>query len=169
MLDEIENILTRNYKHDMVLFFQKNPDRIDDLIKLIFEKNNPLSWRAAWLLWSCVPKNDSRILENTSRFISILPYSNESMQREILKILFNIDLEEESLGRLINICINIWEDINKRPGVRYSSFRMLLKISKEYPELENELGYLVDERFINTLSPGIKHSIKKLIKLNKIK
>jgi len=169
MYNEIENILTRNYKQDMVLFFQKNPDKIDDLIKLIFEKNNPLSWRAAWLLWSCVSKNDNRIIENTSRFISILPYSNESMQREILKILYNIDLEEESIGRLINICINIWEDINKRPGVRYSSFRMLFKISKKYPELENEMLYLLDERFINTLSPGIKHSIKKLISLKNIK
>lgn len=169
MLNEIESILTRNYKQDMVLFFQKNPDKIDDLIKLIFEKNNPLSWRAAWLLWGCVPKNDNRIIENTSRFISILPDSNESMQREILKILYNIELEDDDLGLLFNICINIWEDINKRPGVRHSSFRMLLKISKKYPELENEIGYLVDERFMNTLSPGIKHSIKKLIKLKKIK
>ena len=164
MKSELENILTRNYKKDMIDYIKSNPVKVDELIKLVFEKDNPLSWRASWLLWSCIEPNDERLLQNVSKFIELLPNSNESMQREMLKMLISIDLDENSIGKLINICINIWEDIYKRPGVRFYAMKLLFKISETYQELRNEIVYLLDDRFMKTLSPGIRNSITKMKK-----
>ena len=40
----------------------------------------------------------------------------------------------------------------------------MLEILKKYPELSGELEYLAQDRYIETLSPGIKHSISRMIK-----
>lgn len=166
MNDELLGILNKNYKADMINYINQNPEQIDSLINLILLNDSKLSWRAAWLLWSCLDNNDFRIVGNSSKFIDILPISNESMQRELLKILYPLELNEDLLGKLFNICINIWEDINKRPGVRYNAFKMIVKITNQFPELKKEIDFLLDDRFMKTLSPGIKHSLKKFYKLS---
>ena len=42
---------------------------------------------------------------------------------------------------------------------------ILLKISKKYPELKNEINYLFEDNYIKSLSPGIRTNIIK--KVNK--
>ena len=39
---------------------QSNYD-FEEIIKLAIVDKQPYSWRAAWLLWSCMDKNDQRI------------------------------------------------------------------------------------------------------------
>ena len=42
---------------------------------------------------------------------------------------------------------------------------ILLKISKKYPELKNEINYLFEDNYLNNLSPGIRSNLLK--KVNK--
>ena len=58
---KLEHILTNSYKADMISYMKSHPEDFEEAIKLAITDKQPYSWRAAWLLWSCMDKNDQRI------------------------------------------------------------------------------------------------------------
>ena len=130
---------------------------------LKFSNKQPYSWRAAWLLWSCMEENDKRIQGNIKDIISNITNKKDGHQRELLKILLQMELNEEYEGHLFNVCVSVWEKINKKPSVRYTAFKFILKIAKKYPDLFNEIAFLTQNQYLDSLSPGVKRSISKMI------
>jgi len=72
----------------------------------------------AWLLWSCVEKNDRRIKSHIRSIIRSLKGKNDGHQRELIKILYLMDLDENHEGILFDHCISIWEKIDKKPSAK---------------------------------------------------
>ncbi|NLT49917.1 MAG: hypothetical protein GXX85_03245 [Ignavibacteria bacterium] len=104
------------------------------------------------------------LLELSQKYLSTLKNKKDGHQREILKILCLMDLEDKYEGSLFDLCINLWKDINKNSSVRVTAFKFLIKIAVKYPELRSEIIYLANENYLETLSPGIKNSVGRMIK-----
>ncbi len=160
----LEHILTSSYKDEMISFMDSHPEYFDEAIELAISNKQPYSWRSAWLLWSCIEENDNRIKEHINKIISSLDNKKDGHQRELLKILSQMKLNEEQEGLVFNVCMSLWEKINARPSVRYSAFVFILKIAKKHPELRNEITFFTQDRYLDSLSPGIKNSISLMIK-----
>ncbi|MCX6307766.1 MAG: hypothetical protein NTY32_02670 [Bacteroidia bacterium] len=160
----LEQILTKSYKAGMIRFMAEHPEAFEEAIELAVIDKPPYSWRAAWLLWSCMEKNDQRVQPYVDTIIDILPNRTDNLQRELFKILFNMELNEACEGRLFNICLDVWERIHKQPSVRLNAFQLIIKMARKYPELSNEIALLTQEQYIETLSPGVKHSISRLLR-----
>lgn len=163
MLTPLEECLTNNYKDGMVVFLQSNPECWEEAIELAITNKQPYSWRAAWLLWSCIEKNDTRIQPHIQSLIEGLKDKKDGHQREILKILIVMELSEEQETNLFDYCIRLWKDIQKTPSIRYTAFRFINKIASKYPELRNEINFYTEKKYVETLSPGVRKSIYKLI------
>lgn len=58
---KLEYILTNSYKAEMITYLKTHPEDFREAIKLAISDKQPYSWRASWLLWSCMDKNDLRI------------------------------------------------------------------------------------------------------------
>ena len=164
MNSQLENILYRNYKTDMISYMESHPEVFDEAIHLALGDKPTFSWRAAWLLWSCMDEDDPRVKKHTKSIINVLPEKNDNHQRELLKILQNLELDEEFEGVLFDICTGIWEKISKKPSVRHNAFRMLVKIAKKHPILSKEVLLLTQNHYLESLSPGVQNSILKMIK-----
>ena len=54
----LEKTLTSCYKHEMISFMENHPEAFDEAIQLTVSDKQPYSWRAAWLLLSCIEEND---------------------------------------------------------------------------------------------------------------
>jgi hypothetical protein len=160
----LEKILTSYHKEGMIARMRANPKLFDEAVKMALADTPIYSWRAAWLLWSVMEKNDPRIQKHIKDFISILKTAGDSRQREILHILMNMEISPKFQGLLFDACITLWEDISKQPSVRVTAFRIILRIVIQHPELVNEVDYLLQNHFLETLSPGAKHSVNKMIK-----
>ena len=160
----LEQILTNSYKAGMVSYMSAHPEDFKEAIKLAISDKQPYSWRAAWLLWSCIEKNDHRIQGHIKDLIDSIPTKNDNQQRELFLILQKMEINEEFEGILFNICVCVWEKINKKPSVRFNAFKLIVKIAKKYPELSKEIGFLTQNQYMNSLSPGVKKSISKMIK-----
>lgn len=158
-----ERVLTTFYKEGMISFLGSHPECYMEAIELAIGDKQPYSWRSAWLLWSCMEENDSRVQGYINKIIDTIPTKESGHQRELIKILAKMELNDEHEGRLFNICMNIWESIGKRPSVRYNAFVFILKIAKRHPELSGELAFITEDRFLETLSPGIKNSIQRMV------
>jgi hypothetical protein len=162
METELEKVLMNSYKTDMILYLSNHPKSFEEAVQLALADKQPWSWRAAWLLWSCMEENDSRIKAHIPGFIECMGKKSDGHQREFLKILYLMDIDEESEGILFDHCIRIWEKINKKPSVRFNAFKIIVKISRKYPELSREIGFLTQDHYMDTLSKGIRHSLMKL-------
>jgi hypothetical protein len=160
----LERILTSSYKAAMISYMASHPEDFMEAIELALSDKQPYSWRAAWLLWSCMEKNDHRVQEHMKDLIDAIPTKNDNQQRELFLILQNMELNEEVEGILFNICVNVWEKVNKKPSVRLNAFRLVVKIAKKYPELSNEIGFLTQNQYMNSLSPAARKSIFRMIK-----
>jgi hypothetical protein len=159
----LEHILTNSYKADMISYLKSHPEDFEEAIKLVITDKQPYSWRAAWLLWSCMDKNDQRINKYVEKIIDSLPTKSDDQLRELLIILQRMELSDEYEGKLFDICVNIWEKIGKQPSVRYNAFKLMVKIIKNHPDLSKELTFLTESHYMDSLSDTVKKSVSKMI------
>lgn len=163
MDSKLEQILMTSYKDEMISFMETHTEYFEEAIELAVSDEEKLSWRSAWLLRSCMEKNDLRIRKYINKIIKGLPGKEDGHQRELIKILLQMRLNEEQEGNLFDVCMNLWEGIHKSPSVRFTAFKFIYGITEKYPELKSEVEYLTQDHFLETLSPGIRHSAKRII------
>jgi len=164
METKLENILMSRHKEAMISFMNAHPEYFEEAIDLAISDKETFSWRAAWLLWSCMELNDQRIQSYVKTIIKSITTKNDGHQRELIKILLQMNLSEEQEGILFNTCMNIWERIDKMPSVRFTAFQFIVQTGKKYPELTEEIIFLTQNHYLESLSPGIKRSVQRLIK-----
>lgn len=164
METKLEYLLTNSHKSEMISYMKSHPEDFNEAIKLSLSDNQPYSWRAAWILWSCMDRNDKRIRRYVKKIIDILPDRKDSQQRELLMILQRMELNNEYEGQLFDVCTKIWGEINKNPSLRYNAFKVLVTIAKKHPELSNEIKFLTESYYTNSLSDSVKKSIFRLTK-----
>lgn len=168
METKLENILTNSYKVKMISYLKSHPEDFEEAIKLAIDDKQPYSWRAAWLLWSCMEKNDHRINVYIEQIIDTLQSKNDNQQRELLMILQRMKLSDDYTGKLFDICVNIWEKTAKQASVRYNAFKLIVKIVKNNPELLHEVKMLIEPHYMDPLSDTVKKIIVKMIRNLKI-
>jgi len=159
----LKYILTHSNKADMISYMKSHPEVFDEAIKLAIENDQPYSWRAAWLLWSCMDKNDQRIHIYIEEIINTLPTISDNQLRELLIILQKMDLNEVYEGKLFDICVNIWNKIDKQPSVRYNAFKLIIKTIKKHSDLSKELIFITESHYMDPLSDTAKKSITKMM------
>lgn len=159
-----EKILTNSHRPAMESYIVVHPESFEEAIKLAIADKQPYSWRAAWLLWSCMEKNDKRIRKYVKDIINVLPKRKDNQKRELLKILEQMEINEKLEGLLFNHCVDIWEKIDKQPSVRFNAFKILAKISKRHPELYKEIISLTQNQYTKSLSSSANKSINKMVK-----
>jgi hypothetical protein len=113
-------------------------------------------------------ENDVRFQKHIKAMIDSVPGKKDGHQRELIKILLNMELDDEQEGFMFNLCVGIWEKIGKDPSVRYTAFKFILKVIKKYPELSQELNFYTQDQYMESLSPGVRRGIFRMIKENNL-
>ena len=163
MESELERVLTHSYKAGMITYLLTHPDGFEEAIKLAIIDKQPYSWRASWLLWSCMDQNDSRIRGYVNAIINTLPDRNDNQQRELLMILQRMEINEKLEGKLFNHCVSVWEKINKAPSVRVNAFKVIIKIARKHPDLLHEIDFLTQPQYLDSLSQAVQKCIFKMM------
>lgn len=169
MKTPLEWILMEASKEEMISFMAAHPEHFDEAVRLALSDTQPLAWRAAWLLYDCMDGNDIRIRIHISDIIAAIPDRQDGHQRELLKILLRMELGEKHEGRLFDICMSVWERPAKQPSVRITAFRHIINMAKKYPELVNEIAGLTQDWHLESLSPGVRKSISRMLRDPSIK
>lgn len=163
METELENILKNTYKDDMMEYINSHAEAFEELICLAVGDKQPYSWRAAWILSDNTKKNDQRVKPYIDEIINKISDKKSGHKRELMKVLMKMELNDNQTDKLFNESMDIWEAINLSPSVRFYAFRIISNIAMNNPELINEIKFLVEDHFLETLSPGIKRSVDKMI------
>lgn len=160
---KLEYTLTNSYKDDLISYIKSHQVDFPELIKLSTSDKQPYSWRAAWLLWSCMDNHDKRIRRHIKKIIDIIPDRQDNQQRELLMVLQRMELNTKYEGQLFDSCAKIWGNVNKNTSLRFNAFKIMVAISKKYPDLLNEIKSLTDTSYTDNLTDNVKKSIDKLL------
>ena len=107
--------------------------------------------------------NDQRLTKYLQKFLDVIELKKDGHQREILKILMKMKLKSKHEGILFNICMNNWEQLGKSPSVRITALKCIVKKKKKYDELADEITFLTQDHYLESLSPGVRRSVKQMI------
>lgn len=160
----IKHILTHYHKDQMIIRVKKLPDYISGLLHLALSTEPLYAWRAAWLLFDCIDEQNKEVAKNINKIIKHLPNCEDGHKRELLKLVYLFPLKKTYEGKLFDLCVQLWEDPKNSGSLRYYAFKVLLKFSQKYPDLKPEILLMCEDRFLDSLSKGVKHSILKMIK-----
>ncbi len=160
-LTELERVLIDSYKDGMVAYVNSGPTEFDELIELTLTNKQPFSWRAAFILSTVMNRNDTRVSKHIVDIIDAIDGKPDGHKRELLKILLRLELDEEQESRMIDLCINLWKELDAKPTVRFYAFRMLMNIAEKYPDLGTEIRLLTNDLYMDSLSQGIRRVIEK--------
>lgn len=159
----LEQELINSHKDEMILSMNAHPEYFEEAIELAVSDKQPYSWRAAFVLWSVIEENDRRIQKHIKRIVKAVKDKSDGHQRELIKILLIMELDEKYEGVLFDLCMDVWEQLDKSPSVRVNALKMINKIANKHPELKNEISFLAQDHYLESLSPGARHSVRKLM------
>ena len=153
---------TKKNKEGLMRFIKSNAEAFSPFLHLSL-KNTPEAWRASWLIGHAMTTNDYRVQGAVDSLIETLPSLKEGHQRQTILILLQMQLDDEQEGKLFDACLNIWENIKLIPSTRITAMKFILSLVNKFPELKDEIKLWIQERYTESLSPGIKHSLNKQI------
>ena len=168
MSGKILETLGGNLNRDMVTDLLENgfyDNNFSFLINHMMEEEKHTSWRTAWVVVHLMNKDDPKIKKHLTKIIKSIEGKNDGHQRELIKIVRKMSLNEDQKGLFFDVCMNIWEAVNKQPAVRYYCGLFIIEMAKKYPEIRNELEFLTSDYYTQTLSPGIKRIFERKLAL----
>jgi len=71
MESKLEHKLITSYKEEMIAFMNSHPEHFEEAVELAIGNKEKLCWRAAFLLWGCMKKNDPRIKKHINKIIFV--------------------------------------------------------------------------------------------------
>lgn len=160
----LEHLIDNSHKKELVPYLNKQPAYFNELIRLALSNKPHYSWRAAWVLWSCVEKNDKRIRKHVGKIIKTIPKRQDSQQRELIILLEKMELGSANEGLLYDICSEIWKQPSKNPSLRSHALKTMYRIAKHHPELLEEVNALNASPYIDNVSETVKNNISKFIR-----
>ena len=156
IVEELEDLLSKRWrtKDEMMGFFSGRPKYLHQLIYITLSENDPQNWRSAWIQGHFIKELKSHLEDFLPQLVDSIPGKRDGHQREIIRLLKPFDLNEELEGKTFDYCTQIWEDVSKSPSSRFVAMDFILTVCEKYPEIKPEVEALLDERFVETLSPG---------------
>lgn len=162
-LPPIELVLSKYFKPDADRFMSEHPEIFEDVAEFMLTETPPMCWRAAWVIRFAMTENDERLRRFINPILEVLPHKMDGHQRELMKVLERMELDDDQESILYDECVTIWESIKKKPSVRYLAFQQMIKMVEKYPELIQEIKAVTQPQYINSLSPGIRNGVLKSI------
>ena len=158
-----EVISVRHSKETLIAHLQQHPEQFEEALEFALSTNEPMAWRAVWILRESHPKGDPRLIPHLDRILAHLPNTEGGVEREWVKTIALFTLNDEQEGVFFDACFEIWGQIGNKPGNRHAAFMQLAKLIKKYPELMHELQIVTQIEYLETLSPGVRSSVNKLL------
>jgi hypothetical protein len=129
----VENILLTRMKDDMLAWVLSHPECMKTLLALALSNDPKIGWRAAGLLFDSMEPKEEGVQPFVDRILGANPGKRYGHQRELLKLLRKLVLDDDQAGRLFAYAVEFWEDKSLDPAVRYYAFACMLDTAERFP------------------------------------
>jgi len=165
--------ISKKHSDEIAKMTIKNPLIFDELWEISVSDEEPVNWRAAWVIKSIWEKHPHLVEPHIKKMRLVLPtVKKDGVKREYLKMISEFPLPEndEELGILLKVCFDYLADPLEPTAVKAHSISILCGISKIIPEIIPELRTTI-EVVMQEGSPGIVNrgdkALKELLQIEK--
>jgi hypothetical protein len=158
--------ISKKHSDEIAKMTVKNPLIFDELWDISLSDEEPVNWRAAWVIKSIWEKHPHLVGPHIQKMRLALPgIKKGGVKREYLKMIseFPLPENEEELGILLKTCFDYLADPIEPAAVKVHSISILCEISKSIPEIIPELCTTI-EVAMQEGSPGIVNRGEKALK-----
>ena len=140
--------------------------RFNELVSVFLKGPYRLTQRAAWPLSYCI-QNHPHLIEPHLK--TILTFASAkgahvSVRRNIMRLLQFIDIPKKYHGLTVDLCFRFLVDKKEAVAVRVFAMTVLTNLSKEIPELKQEIIPIIEDN-LPYESAGFISRGKKLLKV----
>ena len=139
--------------------------RFDELFDLFLHDEYRVVQRAAWPLSYAVISHSQLIKKHFAKLIKNLrqPGLHDSVKRNTIRLLQGIAIPKRFHGEVMNLCFEYIASNNEPVAAKAFSLTVLQNLSKEYPEIRQELKTIIEDRW-DYESVAFKSRAKKILK-----
>lgn len=124
-------------------FIAHDPHKFSELMDLFFNGGYRITQRAAWIVSTCVQAHTSLIYPFLDKLISNLKVPNhDSVKRNTLKILQDIEIPEHLLGHTAEICFNFLTKPEEPVAIKVYAMTFFSISARKNRTLERKLKLL---------------------------
>lgn len=166
---EVRQMLLSNYSRAFtdlqVGLIENRRELFEDYWHFYTELMEPLSRRAAWVITHAVMRMPDLITTgHLQEMMSLVPeMKHDGEKRTAARILSLIDLPDELLGEVTDLCFRWLNDTGESIAVRAYCMDTLQAICKTIPELKGELAASI-ENHMDRFSAGLTNKGAKVLK-----
>jgi hypothetical protein len=134
------------------------------LIQLMDKGSPRLSQNAAWPICHITDANPFVFAKHQKKLLSLLKRTDvhPAVHRNVIRIFHYLKVDTKLEGELLDICFHFL-DVKETPiAVQHLSMHILLKMTKQYPELLNEFQETVKMIVQQNPAPAFKYIAKKM-------
>ncbi|HEY2720660.1 MAG TPA: hypothetical protein VGI82_02985 [Chitinophagaceae bacterium] len=147
-----ETILAEHSKANcdkIVKWVGSSQKRFDELLDLFLHSEYRVNQRAAWPLSYCVIAHPPLISKNFSKLVKNLhkPGIHDAIKRNTLRLMQHINIPKKFHGPILNICFQYISSNGEPVAIKAFSLSILHNLSKQYPEIAQEIKLLIEERW----------------------
>ncbi|HUS00717.1 MAG TPA: hypothetical protein VMY77_03275 [Chitinophagaceae bacterium] len=146
-----EELLSEHSKaqcNKIVQWVGASEKRFEQLFHLFLTEEYRVNQRAAWPVSYCVIAHPSFIKKKFGKLVKNLrkPGLHDSVKRNSIRFLKNIDIPEKYHGDIMDICFGYLASPKEAVAIKVFSLIVLGNLSKKYPEIKPEIKVLIDEQ-----------------------
>lgn len=145
-------------------------ENLDAFIDVFLNSHYRINQRAAWSLGIIGKEHPEKIKPYMGLLIENLRKEpiHDAVKRNTVRFLQDVKIPEIHRGTLADICFSFLADPKEPVAIKVFSMSALLNITKEHPELKNELKLLIEEQFEDGTAGFKSRGAKVLKALEKI-
>lgn len=154
-VDSIEALLPDSSKQCILRAAQivdANPELFEQMFELCCRDIPKVSARASRVIILLAEDNPALLTPYRGMLLDKLEnMTNQSLMFNLLHLFILMDMpdDEEFLGRLTAICINLLDGTYERRAIKVYSMDILYRISMIYPEFKAELEHIIRKQMID--------------------
>ena len=151
-MDLRQTILAEHSKlncNKIVKWVGNSQKRFDELFNLFLNLEYRINQRAAWPVSYCVIDHPHFISKHFSRLVKNLhkPGIHDSVKRNTVRLLQHIVIPKKFHGEIMDICFHYIGSPGEPVAIKAFSLSILQDLSKQYPEIKNEIKLIIEERW----------------------
>jgi hypothetical protein len=126
-----------------------NQQRFDELFNLFLSEDKIIAQRSGWPLSYAVMKYPGLIQKHFQRLLKNLRKTglHDAVKRNSIRLLQDFKIPEKFQGDVMDICFGYISSPAEKPAVKAFSLTVLHNLSKEYPEIKQELKTIIENRW----------------------
>ena len=160
-----EKLYTKEQAMKISEYACSTPGHFAELMQCFLSNEYRLAQRAAWSVSWAAKKKQELILPYIKDLVAQLPRKDvhDAVIRNSVRILQQVEIPEALHGELMNCCFSFIESNSTPIAIKAFSLTTLFNLSKSYPEIQNELKILIEERW-NHETAAFKSRGRKILK-----